>query len=183
MLAMEVIRVNRSKAYPTAPKRIVVGLDGSAGSARGLAWAMETAKALEAEIVAVHVFQLVPPVPAFYGLAPIPFSDDWQAELRKEFENDWCAALKTSGVPYRTIFEMGSPAPTLINVARREHADLIVTGTRGMGGFKELMLGSVSHQLVLHATVPVVVIPAEPEQGSAAPESLEEATVTGALET
>ena len=86
-------------------------------------------------------------------------------------------------VRYRTIFEMGSPAPTLINVARREHADLIVTGTRGMGGFKDLMLGSVSHQLVLHATVPVVVIPAGPEHVTAAPATLEEATTSGTVKT
>jgi nucleotide-binding universal stress UspA family protein len=143
------------------PRRIVVGLDGSSGSARALDWAIAIAKPLDAEIVAVHVFQLVPSVPAVYGLAPVPFSDEWQQQLRTEFEKEWCAPLRTSGIAYRAIFEMGSPAPTLIGVAQREQADLIVTGTRGLGGFKELMLGSVSHQLVLHATVPVVVIPAE----------------------
>lgn len=148
---------------PTAPKRIVVGLDGSAGSARGLAWAIGLAEPLQAEIVAVHVFQLVPQVPAAYGLAPIPFSNEWQEELRQAFENDWCAPLKKAGVRYRTVFQAGSPAPTLIAIARQEQANLIVTGTGGLGGFKELMLGSVSHQLVLHSTVPVVVIPAEAE--------------------
>lgn len=145
----------------TAPKRIVVGLDGSARAARGLAWAIETAKALEAEVLAVHVFQLLQQVPAIYGLAPIPFSDEWQQELRKLFEDDWCAPLRAASVRYRTVFEAGSPASTLIAIAQREHADLIVTGTRALGGFKQLMLGSVSYQPVLHSTVPVVVIPAE----------------------
>lgn len=55
-------------------------------------------------------------------------------------------------------------APTLIAIANQVHADLIVTGSRGLGGFGELLLGSVSHQLVLHAQVPVVVIPAEHSQ-------------------
>ena len=152
--------MSATKFTPAAPKRIVVGLDGSTGSGRGLAWAIATGRALGAEIIAVHVFQLVPSTPAFYGLAPIPVSDEWQTELRRQFEDEWCRPLKTAGLLYRAIFEMGSPAPTLIEVARREHADLIVAGTRGMGGFKALMLGSVSHQLVLHASVPVVVIPA-----------------------
>jgi len=39
-----------------------------------------------------------------------------------------------------------------------KNADLLVVGTRGLGGFKELLLGSVSHQCVLHAPCPVVVI-------------------------
>lgn len=150
----------------STPHRILVGLDGSSGSARALDWAIGVARPLGAEIVAVHVFQLTPAYPADYGLVPIPCSDEWLEELRGEFENDWCAPLRKAGVAYRTIFEMGSPAVTLIAVAQREQANLIVTGTRGLGGFKELMLGSVSHQLVLHATVPVVVIPAEAEKAT-----------------
>jgi nucleotide-binding universal stress UspA family protein len=145
-------------------------LDGSVGSARGLAWAIDTARALGAEIVAAHVFQLVPPISA--APAPIPDTSEWQQLLRQEFENQWCGPLKNAGVYYRTIFQMGSPAATLIDIARREHADLLVTGTRGVGGFKELMLGSVSHQLVLHATVPVVVIPADVDRAAVAPESM-----------
>ncbi|HSO93591.1 MAG TPA: universal stress protein [Candidatus Dormibacteraeota bacterium] len=164
----------------TAPKRIVVGLDGSARSARGLAWAIGTAKALEAEVLAVHVFQLLPQ-PAIYGLAPIAFSDEWQQELRKLFENDWCAPLRAAGVGYRTVFEAGSPAPTLISIAQREHADLIVTGTRGLGGFKQLMLGSVSYQLVLHSTVPVVAIPAEAEMIEQAPSTAKEHEAIGGM--
>lgn len=164
----------------TTPRRIVVGLDGSTGSARALNWAMGVAKALDAEIIAVHVFQLLPAVPAVYGLSPIQYSDEWHEQLKGQFENDWCAPVKKAGVAYRTILEMGSPAPTLIAVAQREQADLIVTGTRGMGGFKELMLGSVSHQLVLHATVPVVVIPAVLQQPKAA-DKLVETAVPGSV--
>ncbi len=145
----------------TIPKRIVVGLDGSPGSARALEWAIAMAQAIQSEIVAVHVFQLVPQVPAIYGLAPIPFSNGWQDELRTLFKQEWCAPLRKAGLRFRTVFQEGSPAPELIDVARREDAGLIVTGTRGFGGFKELMLGSVSHQLVMHADVPVVVIPPE----------------------
>jgi nucleotide-binding universal stress UspA family protein len=82
-------------------------------------------------------------------------------ELRKQFENEWTAPLKLAGVKYRTIFEAGPPAPTMIAIARDQHPGLIVTGSRGLGGFGELLLGSVSHELVLHAQLPVVVIPAE----------------------
>jgi nucleotide-binding universal stress UspA family protein len=142
-------------------KKILVGLDGSTGSARALDWAIELAKPLDAEILAVHVAELLTPSALGLGLAPIDLPDNWMDELRKQFENEWTAPLKLAGVKYRTIFEAGPPAPTLIAIARDQHPDLIVTGSRGLGGFGELLLGSVSHELVLHAQLPVVVIPAE----------------------
>jgi len=142
-------------------KKILVGLDGSTGSARALDWAIQLAKALDAEIIAVHVGELLTPSALGLGLAPIDLPDNWMDELQKQFENEWTAALKVAGVKYRTIFEAGPPAPTLIAIAGDQRPDLIVTGSRGLGGFGELLLGSVSHELVLHAQLPVVVIPAE----------------------
>ena len=143
------------------PRKILVGLDGSTGSARALAWAIDLAKALGSEILAVHVAELLTPSALGLGLAPIDLPDDWVEDLRSRFENEWSAPLKQAGVRYRSIFETGAPAPTLLAIAREQHPDLIVTGSRGLGGFGELLLGSVSHQLVLHAQLPVVVIPPE----------------------
>jgi nucleotide-binding universal stress UspA family protein len=147
--------------HPTLPRRILVGLDGSAGSARALAWAIDLAKPLDAEIVAVYVAQLLSPTAIGYGLAPVELPPDWLDDLRRRFENEWSSPLKQAGIRYRTVFQTDSPAPapTLIAVANEVDADLIVTGSRGLGGFGELLLGSVSHQLVLHAPIPVVVIP------------------------
>ena len=153
---------------PPVPKRILVGLDGSSGSARALDWAIQVAKFLKAEIVAVYVLELLSPTAVGYGLAPIELPDGWLDDLRGQFENEWSAPLKQAGIPYRTVFETGArgPAPTLIGVANELHADLIVTGSRGLGGFGELLLGSVSHQLVQHAPMPVVVIPPEHRKAS-----------------
>ena len=148
---------------PTVPQRILVGLDGSDGSERALAWAIQVATLLKAEVVAVYVLEPLSPAAAGYGLAPIALPDGWLDDLRRQFENEWSAPLKHAGIPYRTVFEVGArgAAPTLIAVGGELHADLIVTGSRGLGGFGELLLGSVSHQLVQHAPVPVVVIPPE----------------------
>jgi nucleotide-binding universal stress UspA family protein len=160
--------------------KILVGLDGSTGSSRALAWAIELATALKAEIVAVHIVELVTPSALGLGLAPIELPDDWIDDLRHRFEDEWTAPLKQAGVRYRTIFDTGAPAPALIAIAREEEPDLIVTGSRGLGGFGELLLGSVSHQLVLHAHLPVVVIPPEPKKATpAAQTSGELATVGG----
>jgi nucleotide-binding universal stress UspA family protein len=154
---------------PMVPKRILVGLDGSSGSARALDWAIDLAKSLKVEVVAVYVLELLSPTAIGYGMAPVQLPDGWLDDLRRQFETDWAAPLKQSGIQYRTVFETGArgPAPTLIAVAREVHADLIVTGSRGLGGFGELLLGSVSHQLVQHAPMPVVVIPPEHRKGTA----------------
>jgi len=155
---------------PPVPKRILVGLDGSSGSARALDWAIQVAKFLKAEIVAVYVLELLSPTAVGYGLAPIALPDGWLDDLRRQFENEWSAPLKQAGLRYRTVFETDArgPAPTMIAIASEVHADLIVTGSRGLGGFGELLLGSVSHQLVQHAPMPVVVIPPEHRKGSVA---------------
>jgi nucleotide-binding universal stress UspA family protein len=146
---------------PMVPQRILVGLDGSSGSARALHWAIDLAKSLKAEVVAVYVLELLSPTAIGYGMAPVQLPDGWLDDLRRQFETDWTAPLKQSDIRYRTVFETGArgPAPTLIALAGELRADLIVTGSRGLGGFGELLLGSVSHQLVQHAPVPVVVIP------------------------
>ena len=158
---------------PGLPPRILVGLDGSVGSAHALTWAIQLATALDAEILATHVFQLTSTVVA-YGFAPIVVPDQWLTDLQREFEDEWAAPLKQGHVPYRTIFEPGIPAPTLIDIAARERADLIVAGSRGLGGFGELLLGSVSHQLVMHARLPVVVIPAEHRRDKVAAKTVED---------
>ena len=139
--------------------RIVVGIDGSAGANRAVHWAINLARRTGAEIVAVHVGQPIVNEAASYGfVAPLALPD-WQDEVRGLFQEEWCLPLRKSGVPFRTVFEEGSPGQQLVAVADREGAGLIVTGTRGFGPIREMILGSVSHYVVQHADLPVVVVP------------------------
>jgi nucleotide-binding universal stress UspA family protein len=141
--------------------RIVVGVDGSAGANRATAWAIQQAKRTGAEIVAVYVGQ--PPyrdVAAYGFVAPLPLPD-WQDEARGLFLEDWCLPLRSAGARYRATFIEGTPGPELVAIADREGAGLIVTGSRGLGAVREAILGSVSHYLMLHSDVPVVVVPPE----------------------
>jgi nucleotide-binding universal stress UspA family protein len=57
----------------------------------------------------------------------------------------------------RTVIDDRHPAEALVELSSA--ADLLVVGSRGRGGFRQLLLGSVSHAVVLHAVCPVVVIP------------------------
>jgi nucleotide-binding universal stress UspA family protein len=60
------------------------------------------------------------------------------------------------------LSEQGQPADLLLD---QDDATLIVVGKRGLGGFKSLLLGSVSQQVVQHATCPVIVV-SQPATGS-----------------
>jgi len=135
--------------------RIVVGIDGSENSARAAAWAAALAAVVGAEVIAVHAAGLLA------HLAPgvtVPAATH-KEELRHVFEETWCAPLNDAGVCYRTRLEDGPPTMAVLRVADDQDADLVVLGTRGMGGAPGLLLGSTSHQVVQLAQRPVVVVP------------------------
>ena len=66
------------------------------------------------------------------------------------------ARAEAREVEIETIAVQGQPARALVEVAKG--ADLLVVGSRGLGGFRELLLGSVSQQCAQHATCPVVIV-------------------------
>ena len=142
-------------------KRIVVGVDGSKHSAAALSWAIRMAKGMGAQVTAVYAIYVPLYFPEPYGV-PVQFDDEWRGEMKAEFENKWCKPLKTSGIRYRTVFQDGRPATVIKDVAEREGADIIIVGRRGRGGVAELVLGSVSHELAVHARLPLLLIEPEP---------------------
>jgi nucleotide-binding universal stress UspA family protein len=150
------------------PRRIVVGLDGSVGSAAALRWAIALAQALDAEITAVHVLQL-PVYAGHHGVeAEIPYEESWREAVREAFEREWAAPLEASGVPHTLVLEGGRAGPVLVSVAEREDADLIVTGHRGLGAVTELLAGSVTQYISHHGQhCPLVVVPRAEDAGAA----------------
>ncbi|HEY5035424.1 MAG TPA: universal stress protein [Candidatus Dormibacteraeota bacterium] len=138
-------------------RRIVVGLDGSDSSAAALKWALRLAKGMGSQVIAVYAIDIPTYFPQPYG-TPLQYDEEWRAAMKSDFENKWCKPLKVSRVRYRTVMEDGRAASVIAAVADRENADVIVVGRRGRGGVAELLLGSASHELVLHSKRPVLVI-------------------------
>jgi nucleotide-binding universal stress UspA family protein len=142
-------------------RTIVVGVDASPAAGAALRWAIEYARPLDAEVVAVHAFE----APFFFAYSYGDATrDTLEATLREGvrrcFEEDWCAPLAAAGVRHRKVMEDGRAARVLLDVADREAADLVVTGRRGLNTLGELVLGSVSHNLVHASRRPVVLVPA-----------------------
>jgi nucleotide-binding universal stress UspA family protein len=139
---------------------IVVGVDGSEESKRALRWAVEEAALRHVPVRAVYAW--TPPlVPGALGFAVLPAADldavrEGAVELLDAAVDE---VVDGSGVEVTRAAVQGAPAKVLLQAA--EEADLLVVGTRGHGGFAELLLGSVSQQCAHHATCPVVVIPHE----------------------
>lgn len=147
----------------TATSRtIVVGVDGSVPSIEALVWAAKEAALRGSKLHAVQAWE--PPVgalgiPAEATSAQGWFSEDFVQNLRQQLERTVQEAVSgVAEVDFHTSVLEGNPVGVIIDVATLEDAELLVLGSRGQGGFKTLLLGSVSEQCVRHAKCPVVVI-------------------------
>lgn len=140
--------------------RIVVGVDGSRSSGDALRWAMGEARLRGATVDAVHVWRY-PPVTYVPGIvdAPVFAHDDLEAQAGAVLDRavDAVLAAGDDGAPVveRVVLE-GPTAERLCQWSR--HAELLVVGHRGRGGFTGLLLGSVAQQCSSHAACPVVVV-------------------------
>jgi nucleotide-binding universal stress UspA family protein len=147
-------------ASKTGIRRIAIGVDGSESSAAALKWAIRLAKGLGSQVIAVYAVDIPVYFPEPEEL-PFVLDQEWRAGMKSEFEDKWCKPLKVAGIKYRTVMEDGRAASVIAAVAERENADVIVVGRRGRGGVSELLLGSASHELVLHSKRPVLVVSAK----------------------
>jgi nucleotide-binding universal stress UspA family protein len=140
---------------------IVVGIDGSHNANRALEWAMAEAAMRKTQLTVVTV--LPEPVSQWTGRpAPLGGEAERIAEIRESAEASVAAtAAKLGGGQPESVTVTavaGFPVETLIKASK--DSDMLVVGTRGGGGFASLVLGSVSNQVVHHASCPVVVVPA-----------------------
>jgi len=140
-------------------ERIVVGVDGSPNSQHALEWAAGLARAVDAEVVAVHSVGLLERFASAGPSSESESGDPRYSEARHLFDTQWCAPLDDPETRSVRVLRDGNPVSVLLAVAEEVDADLIVVGSRGLGGYPELLLGSTSTQIAQHSTRPVVIIP------------------------
>jgi nucleotide-binding universal stress UspA family protein len=136
----------------------VVGVDGSSHARLALEVAVAEAAARGAELEVVYAWEQ--PMAAMYP-ATIPISVDEmqqyaEAVMRRMLDDVDVSAL--TAPPVRSVCE-GSPREILLD--RASSADVLVVGARGIGGFRGMFLGSVSHAVSRHAECTVLVVPPE----------------------
>jgi nucleotide-binding universal stress UspA family protein len=138
---------------------IVVGVDGSEGSRLALRFALAEARLRGARVRAVAVWHI--PALVYEGGFAAPDTrllDELATETGETLDRTVVeAAEHASDVTVETIVREGQPATVLLDEAA--DADLLVVGSRGLGGFRGLLLGSVGQQCAHHAPCPVVIVP------------------------
>jgi nucleotide-binding universal stress UspA family protein len=168
--------------------RIVVGVDASPNAKRALAWAADEARLRQAALQVVHAYRAKSlTAPVYFGsqhtwdasvgaagepppelTASVHRREAFEGAVRSQADELLEALLDelgdtVSGVEVQqTVVEDRHPAEALVQLS--VDADLLVVGSRGRGGFSELLLGSVSHAAVLHAVCPVVVVPSSRDE-------------------
>ncbi len=142
-------------------RRILVPVDGSAASGRGLGEAIELAGQLGSELLLVHVVDDWPSAAGDIAAVNLEAGAkrlrDAGAAVLREAE----ARAQSAGVPVKTalIEELGaSVGACIVQRAREWPAELIVCGTHGRRGLNRLIMGSDAENIVRHAPVPVLLV-------------------------
>ena len=134
----------------------MVGVDSSPNAHAALEWAVDEARVRSARLDVVYAWSAPYLMGFSYGAeVDVPVYED----IAREVIDDAIGRADTHGLaePVRKVLVAGSPAHALLETA--EGADLVVVGSRGVGGLEGMLLGAVSYQVTHHATCPVVVVP------------------------
>jgi nucleotide-binding universal stress UspA family protein len=144
---------------------ILVAIDGSAHASRALDEAADLARAANSRLTLISVasrtswrFMAGP----YTGL--LPTQDDADKEAQTTLRE--AAARLDDEMPVTTIVGQGAAAAAIIKHAADGGHDLIVMGSRGRGGAAAALLGSVSHSVLNHSHVPVLIVHADDEATS-----------------
>jgi len=137
--------------------KILVAVDGSEVSYGALDAALFLSEKLGSKITAIHVMENVPTV----YIESQKVLDELLEARKNESQKilDECSLIATKkGITLTTNLLEGNPASTILEFSQSEKYDVIIIGSRGMGKFKELILGSVSSKVIHHSSCPILLI-------------------------
>jgi nucleotide-binding universal stress UspA family protein len=141
--------------------KILLAIDGSESSRDAARYAIELAKSSSAELIAITVLHKSL---SSYGLAPAPNETEHDKEKRVLKTKEWFEKViqeaEATQINFRAelIDTQLSVESAIVEYGEEENADLIVMGTRGLSGFKRLLLGSVAIGVATYSTCPVLII-------------------------
>jgi nucleotide-binding universal stress UspA family protein len=132
-------------------RRVVLGIDGSAASDKAVKFLMRNVNPIpdgpDRKPVMVTVTHAVP----YFKYPEVK-------EAGRTLVQHYGAKLSKSGFQIREALRQGKPADEILKVAKQDKADLIVTGAKGLGAIRRVLLGSVSTRVVQHAHCGVLVV-------------------------
>jgi nucleotide-binding universal stress UspA family protein len=140
--------------------KILVAVDGSPASARAVRLGINQVKPVAgASLSILNVQNLAAlTLPDGAGIMPPTWIEAEEEKAATEALQDAVTACRAAGVAYATRSERGAIAATIDRVAREEHADQVIMGTRGLSNMRGLLVGSVATQVLHLVDVPVTLV-------------------------
>lgn len=147
------------------PSRILVAFDGSDLSARALRMALGIGKAVDAEVHAVYVLKISDYMRFTSHSGPMERSEHISRLISKHIleqgtrmERAIAGIAAEFGLPVHTHKKIGDPREEILLLSRIIDADLIMLGSTGTGGLKQILLGSVSTFVVRNSPISTVIV-------------------------
>jgi nucleotide-binding universal stress UspA family protein len=134
--------------------RILLATDGSPRSERSLQVALEVAQKYQAQVVIAHAY---PYVSDLLGTPVYDAMLSHRVGKGNEILDRAAQPFEQAGLTVKRELLEGPAAQSILKVAETRECDLIVVGARGLSELGGLLLGSVSHTVISHATCPVLV--------------------------
>ena len=137
--------------------KVLVAVDGSDNSFRALDMALLLSEKLGAKVTAIHVME---DIPVSYIVSEKLLREIVDAYKREnQLTLSKCSEIATKkGLTIKTKLLQGNPGSIILDFCEKEKYDIIIMGSRGIGKFKELVLGSVSSKVLHHSSCHVLII-------------------------
>ena len=145
-------------------KKILVPIDGSTSADNALDFALDLAGKYSAEVMVTTVFDAPSLSLIAKGMVYVPTSTENYLEKLRDFHKKILLKALTKAKKFNpklktsTKLLQGRPADKIVETAKEGVFDLIVVGSRGLGGIKEFFLGSVSDRVADEASCPVLIV-------------------------
>ena len=134
-------------------KHILVALDDAGESKKGMEKAIYIAKLSGAKITGVNVIVVTPTL-----ASTVTNYRDYLTKKAQEMLDSTKKSCDEQGIQFASKILDGSPASKIAEFAEKEKVDLVIVGSRGLGGIKGAILGSVANSLVHKSKVSVLVV-------------------------
>ena len=135
-------------------KKILVPLDGSKNSMRGLDEAIYLARQCHAIITGLYVIPLSKPITN----SQISYLEKYLLNNASKFMSKAKTHAAQNGILFDDAMSYGDEGPKIISYANNKLYDIIVIGSRGMGSIKEIFLGSTSNYVLHKSKIPVLIV-------------------------
>lgn len=137
--------------------KILLATDGSKHSAKTIEQAIELSGKLDAEVTILYVIEGNPQMGYDQFSAYRKATANMEAKAKEVLEKT-AETFKEKGLKVTTKLEMGHPSEIICKIAEKENFDIIILGSRGLGGITGMLLGSVSNSVAHCAKTNVFIV-------------------------